>query len=98
MASNELPPGTSLEDVMSQLRAIQHKQDELLAVVDSMSNADTGTTSPTVAGLHSSPLHQELGAEDTASRTATPTLRTDASPMGTTSPTQSGFTSRIVLT
>lgn len=98
MASNGLAPGTSLEDVMTQLQAIQQKQDELLAVVDSLSQTShSGAHIPTVALLHPSPLHQGLGAEDAAAKSiATPPLRVaDASPIGTT---QSGFTSRIVLT
>lgn len=111
MASNGLPPGTSLEDVMSQLQAIQHKQDELLAVVDSISHA--GTHPPAVAGLRSSPLgpsslHNEPdNTDDTAASsaaalasksTATPPMRPADSSPGTSSPTQSGFTSRIILT
>lgn len=108
MSSNGLPPGTSLEDVMSQLQAIQQKQDELLAVVDSISHA--GTHPPAVAGLRSSPLgppslHNESDIsknDDTAASsaaalasksTATPPMRPVDS-----SPTQSGFTSRIILT
>lgn len=107
MASNGLPPGTSLEDVMSQLQAIQQKQDELLAVVDSISHA--GTHPSSVAGLRSSPLgpsslHTESDTknDDTAASsaaalasksTATPPMRPVDS-----SPTQSGFTSRIILT
>ncbi|KAJ4424617.1 Uracil-regulated protein 1 [Gnomoniopsis sp. IMI 355080] len=111
MASNGLPPGTSLEDVMSQLQAIQHKQDELLAVVDSISHA--GTHPPSVAGLRSSPLgpsslHNEPdNTDDTAASsaaalasksTATPPMRPADSSPGTSSPNQSGFTSRIILT
>lgn len=98
MAANGVPPGTSLEEVMSQLQAIQHKQDELLAVVDSMSHAAVGPTAP---GLHPSPLHKGPGSEDVApakSPADTPLRPADASPLGTTSPTVSGFTSRIVLT
>lgn len=117
MASNGLPPGASLEDVLGQLRAIQQKQDELLSVVDSMAHSSTdpalGTHPPTVAGLQPSPvssskdqaeLDNEKAAASSAAAlaakpTATPPLRpTDAGSPSTSSPTQSGFTSRIVLT
>lgn len=100
---------------MGQLRAIQQKQDELLAVVDSMSQsgAQLGGHSPTVASLRPSPVParlSELENEDAAAAsaaalasksTATPPLRpaTDGgSPIGSSSPTQSAFTSRIILT
>lgn len=79
MASNGLPPGTSLEDVLGQLRAIQQKQDELLSVVDSMAHSSTHSApalhSPTVAGLRPSPVSPsknqvELDNEDTAASSA----------------------------
>ncbi|PSS02426.1 GTP cyclohydrolase II [Coniella lustricola] len=43
MASNNIPPGGGLEEIMSQLRAIQQKQDELLSVVDSLTSQGTST-------------------------------------------------------
>lgn len=112
MASSALPPGTTLEDVMNQLQAIQQKQDELLSVVDSLSNGP-GTHSPTVTGLRPSPVPiqktSDLDNDDTAASSAaalasnptgTPTLRSadSAGGLGTASPTHSGFTSRIILT
>lgn len=112
MASSGLPPGTTLEDVMSQLQAIQQKQDELLSVVDSLSQGPA-THSPTVGGLRPSPVpfrktgdldNDETAASSAAAlastSTATPPLRPADSPsgLGTASPTNSGFTSRIILT
>lgn len=112
MASNGLPPDTTLEDVMSQLQAIQQKQDELLSVVDSLSQGPAAL-SPTVAGLRpssvpfqkTSDLDNDENAASSAAvlappSTATPPLRSADSPggTGTASPTQSGFTSRIILT
>lgn len=48
---------------MSQLRAIQQKQDELLSVVDSMSHATTlGSHSPTMTGLRPSPVPGTLSS------------------------------------
>lgn len=87
MASDSVASGLSLEDVMGQLKAIQQKQDELLSVVDSMSNG--GSSSLSVTGLRPSPTslfrqQNEQDNEDTAASsaaalaaksTATPPLR-----------------------
>lgn len=103
---------------MSQLRAIQQKQDELLSVVDSMSHSGTHPAldvhSPAVAALRPSPVApvskrpNELDDEDTAissaaalasKSTATPPFRpVDSGSPIASSPTQAGFTSRIILT
>lgn len=114
MASDSVASGLSLEDVMGQLKAIQQKQDELLSVVDSMSNG--GSSALSVTGLRPSPAsvsrqQSDQDNEDTAvlsadalttKTTATPPLRpADAggSSDGSASPVPgSGFTSRIVLT
>ncbi|KAL2281430.1 hypothetical protein FJTKL_11599 [Diaporthe vaccinii] len=114
MASNGVASGPSLEDVISQLRTIQQKQDELLSVVGSMSR---GTAQSSAAlGLRPSPASlfqqqneneiEEAAASSAAAlaakSTATPPLRpTDVSdsPIGSSSPTQaSSFSSRIILT
>lgn len=114
MASNGVASGPSLEDVISQLRTIQQKQDELLSVVDSMSRG-TGQSSaapglrPSPASLFQQQNEQEIeeaaassAAALAAKSTATPPLRptdTSDSPIGSSSPTQaSGFSSRIILT
>lgn len=114
MASNGVASGPSLEDVFSQLRAIQQKQDELLSVVDSMSRG-VGQSSaapglrPSPASLFQQQNEQEIeeaaassAAALAAKSTATPPLRpTDSSdsPIGSSSPTQAtGFSSRIILT
>ncbi|ROW08889.1 hypothetical protein VMCG_02797 [Cytospora schulzeri] len=87
MASDSVASGVSLEHVMGQLKAIQQKQDELLSVVDSMSNG--GSSSLSVTGLRPSPAalfrqQNEQDNEDTAASsaaalatktTATPPLR-----------------------
>ncbi|KKY32979.1 putative gtp cyclohydrolase ii [Diaporthe ampelina] len=114
MASNGVASGPSLEDVISQLRTIQQKQDELLSVVDSMSRGNAQSSA--APGLRPSPVSlfqqqneheiEEAAASSAAAlaakSTATPPLRpTDASgsPIGSSSPTQaSGFSSRIILT
>lgn len=114
MASNGVASGPSLEEVISQLRTIQQKQDELLSVVDSMSRG-SGQSSA-APGLRPSPVSllqqqnehevEEAAASSAAAlaakSTATPPLRpTDASesPIGSSSPTQAtGFSSRIILT
>lgn len=114
MASNGVAPGASLEDVISQLRTIQQKQDELLSVVDSMSRGTGGPSSAaTVPSLQPSLLQQQnereieeaaasSAAALAAKSTATPPLRpteVPGSPLGISSPTQaSGFSSRIILT
>lgn len=111
MASNGVAPGASLEDVISQLRTIQQKQDELLSVVDSMSRGAGQSSAAPV--LQPSLLQQQneheveeaaasSAAALAAKSTATPPLRpteVPESPAGSSSPTQaSGFSSRIILT
>lgn len=104
MASNGVASGASLEDVISQLRTIQQKQDELLSVVDSMSRGTAQSSG--VPGLRPSPASlfqqqneheiEEAAASSAAAlaakSTATPPLRpsdaSDASPAGGSSPTQ----------
>lgn len=110
MASSSIPPGTSLDDVMAQLRALQQKQDELLSAVEALV-----PHSPTLSGHRPSPAaalrkENELENEDTAVSSAaalaskpaaTPPLRpidAGGSPLGAFSPTSSAFTSRIILT
>lgn len=112
MASNGVASGLSLEDVYSQLKTIQQKQDELLSVVESMSHSNA---QPSAApGLRPSPALQQQNEQENedaaatsaaalaAKSTATPPLRpTDSSdsPVGSTSPSQaSQFSSRIILT
>lgn len=113
MASNGVASGPSLDDVISQLRTIQQKQDELLSVVDSMSRGNAQSSGapglrPSPASLFQQQNEHEIeeaaassAAALAAKSTATPPLRpTDASesPIGS-SPTQaSSFSSRIILT
>lgn len=94
MASNGVTPSLSLEDVMGQLKAMQQKQDELLAVVDSLSQG--ATSPPSLTGLRPSPpslprQQSEKEIEETAiasaaalavKSTETPPLR-PADPAGT---------------
>ncbi|KAK7708484.1 Uracil-regulated protein 1 [Diaporthe eres] len=114
MASNGVASGPSLEDVISQLRTIQQKQDELLSVVDSMSRGTAQSSAapglrPSPASLFQQQNEQEIeeaaalsAAALAAKSTATPPLRptdTSDSPIGSSSPTQaSSFSSRIILT
>ncbi|KAJ0117654.1 GTP cyclohydrolase II [Diaporthe amygdali] len=112
MASNGVASGLSLEDVYSQLKTIQQKQDELLSVVESMSHGNAQSSA--APGLRPSPALQQQNEQENedaaatsaaalaAKSTATPPLRpTDSSdsPVGSTSPSQaSQFSSRIILT
>lgn len=90
---------------MSQLQAIQQKQDELLSVVDSLSH-DPATLSPTISALRPSPVPSrkpsDLDNDETAAASSVaPASRPIDSPggLGTASPGgSSGFTSRIILT
>lgn len=79
MASANVPPGTTLEEVLLQIRAVQQRQDELLSVVDAMSQSGThpalGSHPPTVSGLRPSPVSpsktpNELDNDDTAASSA----------------------------
>lgn len=79
MASNSVAPALSLDDVMGQLKAIQQKQDELLNVVDSMSQGVI--SSPlSVTGLRPSPasLSQQQNGQDNEDTTASSAAALDA--------------------